>query len=107
MLVPNTCLLKLLLVLTAEGRGEEGERRVGVEGSGGEVSVMVCHVRRRGERWDGGAIFRQNVYLLMYTHVQMHEHNAKAMHKSCTSAGTAYCVVCGSRQRVMTHQQTY
>ena len=25
-LVPNTCLLKLLLVLTAEGRGEEGER---------------------------------------------------------------------------------
>ena len=38
--------------------------------------------------------FRQNVYLLMYTHVQMHEHTAIATHKSCTSAGTAivWCV---------------
>ena len=103
----NWSLYWLLRVEGRSGRGEEGERRVGVEGSGGEVSVMVCHVRRWGERWDGGAIFRQNVYLLTYTHVQMHEHNAIATHKSCTSAGTAYCVVCGSRQRVMTHQQTY
>ena len=57
-LVPNTCLLKLLLVLTAEGRGEEGERGGGGEESRGggewrrsECDGVSCEEVRREVGW--------------------------------------------------------
>ena len=67
-LIPNACLLKLLLVLTAEGRGEE--RRGGGEGRGSECGGVSC-VGVRGEvGWNLYSLDRMS----SYTHVRTHTH---------------------------------